>query len=249
MNYRGLGTFEFLVQGDEFWFMEANPRLQVEHTVTEEVTGVDLVGTQLAVADGRSLADLGLTEPPAVRGVAIQVRVNTETLTDDGSVVPAAGTLQRLELPSAPGIRVDNYGYTGYEINPRYDSLLAKVIAHGADLRQATARVRQALEDLEIAGVETNADLLHGIVTADDFTERPWTTAFIPDHLGELVAHRRPRSVVPDDAAESASVAVEPDSRKALSRCGRPTPVWWCSLRWSRARWSLPINLWHWSRR
>lgn len=224
VNYRGLGTFEFLVQGDEFWFMEANPRLQVEHTVTEEVTGVDLVGTQLAIADGRSLADLGLTEPPAVRGVAIQVRVNTETLADDGSVVPAAGTLQRLELPSAPGVRVDSYGYSGYEINPRYDSLLAKVIAHGADLRQATARVRQALEELEIAGVDTNADLLHGVVTADDFTERPWTTAFIPDHLGELVAHRRPRSVVPDGAAESASVAVEPDLAESAVAVRAPNP-------------------------
>lgn len=192
VNYKSLGTFEFLVSGDEFWFMEANPRLQVEHTVTEVVTGVDLVASQLRVADGARLDDLGLLSAPSLRGVAIQVRVNTETLDASGAPMASAGTLRRFELPAGPGVRVDTYGYPGYATSPRYDSLLAKVICHGSDLRQTAARTCAALEEIVIEGVATNLDLLHGIVASPAFVSHPWDTGFIPEHFATLRDHRRP---------------------------------------------------------
>lgn len=199
ISYAGLGTFEFLVEGDEFWFMEANPRVQVEHTVTEEVTGIDLIAAHLAVAGGATLADLGLTEAPSPRGVAIQVRVNAETLGPDGAPVPSAGVLRRFEMPSGPGVRVDTYGYQGYRTNPRYDSLLAKVIAHGADLSRACARAEGALEELEIDGVATNADLLHGIVSSQRFRTIQWDTGFIAANIEQLITHTRPSAATPEE--------------------------------------------------
>ena len=190
-GYAGLGTFEFLVYGEQFWFMEANPRIQVEHTVTEEVTGTDLVAAQLAVAGGAALADLGLRDAPEPRGVAIQLRVNAEALGPDGAPIPSAGELIRFDLPTGPGVRVDTYGYPGYHVSARYDPLLAKIIVHGPDLARAAARARAALEETVIAGVATNADLLHGIVSSGAFLARPWDTGFIAEHLAELRAHRR----------------------------------------------------------
>ncbi len=124
VNYRSLGTFEFLVDDatpDFFCFIEANPRLQVEHTVTEEVWGVDLVKTQLRLAGGASLDETGIRKA-APRGHAIQLRVNMETMTADGSAKPGGGTLTAFEPPSGPGIRVDTYGYAGYRTNPNFDS-------------------------------------------------------------------------------------------------------------------------------
>jgi acetyl/propionyl-CoA carboxylase alpha subunit len=129
VKYRSLGTFEFLLDEADFFFIEANPRLQVEHTVTEEVWGVDLVKAQLLLAGGASLAKAGL-EGAAPRGHAIQLRVNMETMTADGSAKPGGGTLTVFEPPSGPGVRVDTYGYAGYRTNPNFDSLLAKVIVH-----------------------------------------------------------------------------------------------------------------------
>jgi acetyl/propionyl-CoA carboxylase alpha subunit/acetyl-CoA carboxylase carboxyltransferase component len=191
VSYAGLGTFEFLVDGERFWFIEANPRVQVEHTVTEEVTGVDLVAAQLAVAGGSTLATLGLRDAPAPRGVAIQLRVNAESLGPDGAPVPSTGQLGRFTLPTGPGVRVDTHGYPGYRVSPRYDTLLAKIIVHGPDLAQATARAATALAETDIAGVATNADLLHGIVSSQAFLAGPWDTGFIAGHLAELRAHRR----------------------------------------------------------
>src|SRR5881296_2986424 len=134
VRFAGVGTFEFLLDADEpsrLAFIEANPRLQVEHTVTEEVTGIDLVATQLALAAGRSLADLGLRQEDiaAPHGFALQVRVNMETLLADGTLRPSAGALRVFEVPTGPGIRVDTHGYAGYQPSPSFDSLLAKVVA------------------------------------------------------------------------------------------------------------------------
>lgn len=205
VSYSGLGTFEFLVEGGEFWFMEANPRVQVEHTVTEEVTGVDLVSAQLAVADGASLADLGLTRAPRPRGLAIQLRVNAETLDKDGAPVPSAGLLRRFEMPSGPGVRVDTYGYPGYRTSPRYDSLLAKVVVHADDLPRACARAMAALEELVIDGVATNADLLHGVLASKSFRCEPWDTGFISENAEELLGHTRPRVAEADTQLEDSS--------------------------------------------
>ena len=125
-----LATVEFLVSGDEFYFMEVNPRLQVEHTVTEQVTGIDLVAAQLRVAQGAVLEDVGLAEPPAVHGSAVQVRVNAEALQADGTLTPSAGPVDDLVLPAGRYVRVDTALRGGGRISPRFDSLVAKVIGH-----------------------------------------------------------------------------------------------------------------------
>ncbi|WP_324288234.1 hypothetical protein [Hoeflea algicola] len=131
-RYRGLATFEFLVEADHqparFHFMEANPRIQVEHTVTEEVTGYDLVEAQLKVAMGATLDDLGLVQEQIAspKGYAVQLRINMEELQADGSVLPSGGVLHAFDLPSGPGIRVDSFGYTGYRTNPSFDLAAGK---------------------------------------------------------------------------------------------------------------------------
>ena len=134
---------EFLVRADTIAFLEVNPRLQVEHTVTEQVTGLDLVELALRVADGATLDALALDTLPRA-GAAIQARVNAETLRTDGTLQPGGGTLTRFQPPAGRGVRVDTAGYPGYTVNPRYDSLLAKVITEGATLEEAARRAVRA---------------------------------------------------------------------------------------------------------
>ncbi|MEP2828795.1 carboxyl transferase domain-containing protein [Parvibaculum sp.] len=193
--YKGLGTFEFLIDTEArtpetaIAFMEANPRLQVEHTVTEEVTGIDLVKTQLRIAGGETLANLGLRETPAPRGYAIQLRVNMERMNEKGEAVPTGGTLSAFAPPSGPGIRVDTFGYAGYTTSPHYDSLLAKVIAHSPspDYDAAIARARRALSEFQIEGVTTNIAFLQALLARADVQENKIYTSFIAEHAGELV--------------------------------------------------------------
>jgi acetyl/propionyl-CoA carboxylase alpha subunit/acetyl-CoA carboxylase carboxyltransferase component len=201
-GFDNVGTFEFLVDAERqtFAFIEANPRLQVEHTVTEEVTGIDLVATQLAIAAGSSLADLGLDAQPAAapRGMALQVRVNTETIGPDGTVRPEAGTLAAFDLPAGPGIRVDTFGYVGYATNPRFDSLLAKVIAWTprADLGEVIRRAARALREFRIEGVETNVAFLEALLADPAVAAGDLYTGLVEEHLAELLRaadHRDPR--------------------------------------------------------
>src|SRR3984957_19492720 len=206
VHYDNLGTFEFLVDaGDEkreapFAFIEANPRLQVEHTVTEEVTGVDLVKVQLKLAAGYSLAELGLLQDdvPRPRGYAIQVRVNMESMGADGVAKPAGGTITAFEMPSGPGLRTDTFGYAGYTTSPRFDSLLAKLIAHSttSDFADAIAKAYRGLCEFRIEGVPTNIGFLQSLLQHPAFAANELYTRFIDDHIGELVAaansdHRR----------------------------------------------------------
>src|SRR5207248_92451 len=163
-GYAGLATAEFLVQDDEIAFLEVNPRLQVEHTVTEQVTGLDLVEVGLRIADGATLAALALDVTP--RGVAVQARVNAETLRPDGTLLPGDGTLNRFQPPAGRGIRVDTAGYPGYTVSPRYDSLLAKVITAGGTLEEAARRAVRALDEFDIAGVPANTALLRAVLRA-----------------------------------------------------------------------------------
>jgi len=165
-RYRTLGTIEFLLEagGEDFFFIEANARLQVEHTITEAVTGVDLVQTQIRLAAGETLHAIGLTTTPPAQGFAIQARVNLETLTADGGATPSGGRLAAYEPPSGPGVRVDGYGYAGYVTNPNYDSLLAKVIVQGVTLAHAAGRAGRALAEFRIDGVETNIGLLRALL-------------------------------------------------------------------------------------
>ncbi|OBF57768.1 carbamoyl-phosphate-synthetase [Mycobacterium sp. 852002-53434_SCH5985345] len=202
VGLRGLATVEFLVAGEEFVFLEVNPRIQVEHTVTEETTGFDLVAIQLAIAGGASYFQLGLPagiasdgneiigEPAAHRGIAIQARVNMETFAPDLSVVPAAGTLTAFSPPSGPGIRVDTYGRTGLVVTPQYDSLLAKVVAHvhGSSPQTALRKARTALAEFGIEGVRTNIEFLHALLDDPAVQSGCVSTGFVDERLPELAA-------------------------------------------------------------
>ncbi len=194
VGYRGLGTIEFLVDesGSRACFIEANARLQVEHTVTEEVTGVDLVQAQLQVAAGETLTSLGLTQAsvPAARGFAIQMRINTERMRPDGTTLPAGGTLARFELPAGPGVRVDTCGSVGYATNPAFDSLLAKLIVHCASPRYADVvrRARRALEEFHIEGVPTNIGFLANLLADERFVANAVHTSFVDEHIEALAS-------------------------------------------------------------
>ena len=150
MGYRSAGTFEFLYQDDEFYFIEMNTRLQVEHPVTEMVTGVDIVREQLRIASGEKLS---LPRTTSVRGHAIECRINAE---DPKTFMPSPGMVQLWHAPGGPGVRVDSHLYSGYKVPPYYDSLIGKVIAHGGDRKQAIARMRNALSEIVIEGIKTN---------------------------------------------------------------------------------------------
>ena len=190
----GVATVEFLVGPDgAVVFMEVNPRLQVEHTVTEAVTGTDLVALQLGLARGATLAELGLDaeRPPVIRGTAVQARVNTERVLPDGSVTVTAGTIRGLAVPGGPGVRVDTHAYAGYTTNPAFDSLLAKVVAWAPsdEVLVAAGRAEQALADLAIDGVEVNVGLLRAILRHDEFAAGRATTGFLGRHLTDLLRH------------------------------------------------------------
>ncbi|HEX7322502.1 MAG TPA: biotin carboxylase N-terminal domain-containing protein, partial [Mycobacterium sp.] len=200
VEYRGLATVEFLVTGAEFSFLEVNPRIQVEHTVTEEVTGVDLVAVQFRVARGASFDELRLPpgvvadgdgvrgEPAVARGIAVQARVNAEAVTVDGSVLPTTGTLSTFTPPGGPGVRVDTYGRPGLTISPRYDSLLAKVITHvhGGSLPAAVRKAGIALAEFEIEGVETNIGLLRELLSDSAIQSAAVTTGWLGAKLPTL---------------------------------------------------------------
>ncbi len=185
-NYRSLGTFEFLVQEDRFAYIETNARLQVEHTVTEEVTDVDLVQTQLQLAQGSTLAEVGLEQPLPTTGFAVQARVNMETMNPDGSVRPSSGTLNAYEAPSGRGVRTDGFGYVGYETSVNFDSLLAKVIARGRDIETASVRCSRALSEFRIDGVDTNIPFLQNILSHEDFAVGRITTRWVDSNIAQL---------------------------------------------------------------
>ncbi|NEW94317.1 carboxyl transferase domain-containing protein [Rhodopseudomonas sp. BR0M22] len=231
-NYDSLGTFEFLVDGDAgegagvYAFIEANPRLQVEHTVTEEVLAVDLVRAQLAVAGGATLASLGLDQPsvPRPRGFAIQLRVNMETMDAKGATKPTGGKLAIFEPPSGPGVRVDTFGYAGYTTSASYDSLLAKVIVHGrGDWAEAVAKAARTLREFRIGGVATNVPLLQAILAHADFKANRVSTSFIDRHVAELVeaAQQFDHPLIATEGADprgsSATAASEPVPEGAVA--------------------------------
>lgn len=161
IGYRGAGTFEFLYQDGEFYFIEMNTRVQVEHPVTEMITSVDIVKEQLRVAAGEELSYR--QEDIKIRGHAIECRINAE---DPKNFTPSPGTVTMYHAPGGPGIRVDSHLYTGYTVPPHYDSLIGKIIAHGETRESATARLQTALTELVIEGIKSNA-LLHQDILRD----------------------------------------------------------------------------------
>ena len=179
-NYRGLGTVEFLVEtdapaGEGVYFIETNPRIQVEHTITEEITGYDLVEIQLRIAAGETLAQIGLNvdAPELPLGCAVQLRVNTEVFRDDGQLVPTGGVLTAFSPPSGPGVRIDSYGYAGYKTNPNFDSLLAKVIIceKAVDFGRLLSKAENALSEFHVDGVETNIGFLRSLTGLPDLQD------------------------------------------------------------------------------
>jgi acetyl/propionyl-CoA carboxylase alpha subunit/acetyl-CoA carboxylase carboxyltransferase component len=202
VHYSGIGTVEFLVAHDSggawqpggyrYAFIEVNPRLQVEHTVTEEITGLDLVQLQLQLAQRATLAELGLQQSavPQPRGIAIQARINLETMGPDGRSIPSAGTVAVYEPCSGPGIRVDGFGYGGYRTSTSYDSLLAKVIVHigGSELATCARKSDRALAEFRIEGVSTNISFLRALLRHPAFFDGSIDTRFVDAQIDSLVA-------------------------------------------------------------
>ncbi len=220
-NYSSLGTVEFLVDEespDNFSFIEANARLQVEHTVTEEVTGIDLVQAQLRIAGGETLADIGLDQPsiPAPRGFAIQARVNVERMEPDGNIRPAGGLITTFDPPSGPGVRVDSYGRQGYATNPNFDSLLAKVIGYStAGFPEAVRRTSRALDEFEIGGIDTNIPFLQNVLEHEAFLGGTVHTRWVEDEIATLAAPRDTSEEAAATAATGAGAAL--DTRDPLA--------------------------------
>ena len=181
-GYRGLATVEFLVDADDptrWWFIEVNPRLQVEHPVTEFVTGVDLVLTQLRLALGGTLTDLGLASPPRVVGAAVELRVAAERTGSNGEVLPASGVVSALALPAGPGVRVDTHLVEGTRVDGSFDSLVAKIITHSQEGQAgALSKARWALDECTVGGLDTNLATLRELLAHADLPTWSVTTTW-----------------------------------------------------------------------
>ncbi|WP_206430518.1 carboxyl transferase domain-containing protein [Sphingomonas sp. ABOLG] len=222
-GYVGLATAEFLVDKERaaddpeaFAFLEVNPRLQVEHTVTEEVTGLDLVALQLRLAEGGSVP----AERPDTRGVAIQLRINAETIGGDGRPRASGGTISNVEAPGGPGIRIDGALKAGMAANPRFDSLLAKLIVHAPDWESALARARRAVAEFEIEGVATNlplhAALLARAEVAAGDVDTGWFDRSVGDFAVAAAAPAAPvdaQAIVAPLAGVVVAIGVQPGDR------------------------------------
>ena len=183
IGYRGLATFEFLRnKNGQFYFMEVNPRVQVEHTVTEMLTGVDLVSLGIIVSSG---ANLPLEQNDVqIQGHAIQARINAE---NPFTLEPSPGKIWECHWPGGPGIRVDTHGFSGYEMPEAFDSLLAKIICWAPDRERAIARLDSALEETILLGVDSLIPLHRAILVDEDFMERKITTDYLETHADLLI--------------------------------------------------------------
>jgi acetyl-CoA carboxylase biotin carboxylase subunit len=180
IGYRGAGTFEFLYQDDEFHFIEMNTRVQVEHPVTELVTGIDIVQEQIRIAAGNKLR---LRQRDIVkRGHAIECRINAE---DPWTFVPSPGRITSWHVPGGPGIRVDSHAYQNYLVPPNYDSLIGKVIAYGDTREQALARMRVALSEMVVGGIKTNIPLHQELMLDDKFIVGGTSIHYLEERLAK----------------------------------------------------------------
>jgi acetyl-CoA carboxylase biotin carboxylase subunit len=193
LDYRGAGTVEFLVDldRDEFSFLEVNTRVQVEHPVTEMVTGIDIVRAQLRIAAGEPL---GFDQSDvSIDGHAIECRINAESVADD--FAPCPGTVTRWEPPTGEGVRVDTHLFSGYDIPPFFDSLIAKLVVHGSDRHDATVWCRRALDEFRIEGIATTVDLHRAVLEHPDFTADQITTRWLESTFLPHIASRPEEAV------------------------------------------------------
>ncbi len=168
INYRGAGTFEFLYENGEFYFIEMNTRVQVEHPVTEMITGVDIVRTQIMVAAGEKLPFTQREINNQMRGHAIECRINAE---DPYNFMPSPGRVNMWHMPGGPGVRVDSHVYNNYFVPPNYDSMIGKLITYGDTREQAMARMRTALSEVVVEGIKTNVPLHQDLMVDAKFAE------------------------------------------------------------------------------
>ncbi|PJJ98693.1 acetyl-CoA carboxylase biotin carboxylase subunit [Lysobacteraceae bacterium NML91-0213] len=180
IGYRGAGTFEFLFEDGRFYFIEMNTRIQVEHPVTEMVTGIDLIREQLMIAAGRPLSIR--QEDVVMRGHAIECRINAE---DPETFLPSPGLIQHFHAPGGPGVRVDSHVYEGYRVPSNYDSMIGKLIVHGADREQAICRMRVALSEMVIDGIRTNIPLQARIMRDKGFQAGGQNIHYLEKRLAE----------------------------------------------------------------
>jgi acetyl-CoA carboxylase biotin carboxylase subunit len=189
IGYAGAGTFEFLYEDGEFFFIEMNTRVQVEHPVTELVTGIDIVAEQLRIAMGERLS---FTQGDVVlRGHAIECRINAE---HPWTFAPSPGQVLDWRPPGGPGVRVDSHLYSGYTVPSHYDSLVAKLLVHGATRAQALARMRMALAEMQIGGVQTNLALHSAILTDDGFVAGGIDIHYLERRLAEGLSAQEARA-------------------------------------------------------
>ena len=166
IGYRGAGTFEFLYEEGKFYFIEMNTRVQVEHPVTEMITGIDIVKEQISVAYGEKLSVR--QKDITFNGHSVECRINAE---DPFKFTPSPGKISTLHIPGGPGIRVDSHAYQNYFVPPYYDSLLGKVIAHGDTREQALSRMKVALSEMVVEGIKTNIPLHRELISDANFVE------------------------------------------------------------------------------
>jgi acetyl-CoA carboxylase biotin carboxylase subunit len=183
--YRGAGTFEFLYENGEFFFIEMNTRVQVEHPVTEMITGIDIVQEQIKIAAGQKLSFR--QRDVIFRGHAIECRLNAE---DPFKFTPSPGRIQSWHMPGGPGIRVDSHAYSGYMVPPNYDSMIGKLIAYGATREQAIRRMRIALSEMVIDGIQTNVPLHRELMLDSKFVEGGTSIHYLEQRLEEQSATR-----------------------------------------------------------
>jgi acetyl-CoA carboxylase biotin carboxylase subunit len=180
IGYRGAGTFEFLYDRGQFYFIEMNTRIQVEHPVTERITGVDLVREQILVAAGEPLSFR--QEDVQIRGHAIECRINAE---DSETFLPSPGLIEGFHAPGGPGIRCDTHVYDGYRVPPNYDSMIGKIIAHGRDRDMAIARMRVALDELVLDGIRSNVSLHKWLLWDPGFLRGAFNIHYLEKRLVE----------------------------------------------------------------
>ena len=183
IGYRGAGTFEFLYDDGQFFFIEMNTRIQVEHPVTERITGVDLIREQILIAAGEKLSYK--QDDISIRGHAIECRINAE---DPESFMPCPGTIDGFHAPGGPGIRVDSHIYDGYKVPPNYDSMIGKIIAHGETRQIAIARMRGALDELVLNGIKTNVPLHKWLLWDAGFMKGSFNIHYLEKRLIERAA-------------------------------------------------------------